>query len=234
MSGGSSHASRQNPRRPWRRLAATLLAAGAIGAATRAHALAPQDRRISHARTGISIEAPAGWALSQHTGYGETVVLMLHPDGSRISVSAVTTPARDAAALFALNRPGLVAQGLLPSAPRAGPRGSIAIDLHREGGADLLRQLYLVRDVPGGRQAVVLTLVSRVEAFESHGPALDFVATRLALEDPIAPSGASSRPDAGATESGTRAPASPAHRSGGQSGAAEPKRDAGSQQAQKP
>ena len=192
-------------------------------------AIGPQDRRLANARTGISIEAPAGWTLSQHTGYGDTIVLLLHPDGSRISVTAANTAARDAAALLQQNRPGLIAQGLSPAPPGSGPRGSLVIDLGASGRADRVRQLYLVRDVPGGRQAVVLTLVCHADAFASRVSALDFVATRLGLEDPAAPAGALR---AAGTSSG----------SGGKTGqvgsrsqtrASDQKRDAGPQEIEK-
>lgn len=163
-------------------------------AATSARAAGPQDRRLTNTRTGLSVEAPAGWTLSQHTGYGDTVVLLLHPNGSRISVTAARTPARDAATLFEQNRPGLLAEGLAPSAVSHGPRGSLAIDLTRRGQSDRVRQLYLVREIPGGRQAVVLTLICRADSLAAHSSALDFVATRLGLDDPAAPAG-SSRPD---------------------------------------
>jgi hypothetical protein len=167
-----------------------------VFAATRAPAISPKDRRLENARTGISVEAPAGWTLSQHTGYADTIALLLHPDGCRISVTAAATTARDARALFEQNRPGLVAEGMLPSPPGAGPRGSLAVDLGvAEGRAgdpsEKVRQLYLVRGVPGGRQAVILTLVCRPTAFPARVSALDFVATRLELDDPLPPRSAS-------------------------------------------
>lgn len=153
-------------------------------------AVGPQDRRLTNARSGISVEAPAGWTLSQHTGYGDTVVLLLHPDGSRISVTAALTSARDAVALFAQNRPGLAAEHLEPSPIGRGPRGSLAINLARsDQGSEKVRQLYLVRDIPGGRQAIVLTLIGRADSFATHSSALDFVATRLGLDDPATPVG---------------------------------------------
>jgi hypothetical protein len=147
-------------------------------------AINPKDRRLSDTRTGITIEAPAGWTLSQHTGYGDTLVLLLHPDGSRISVSVARTTVRDAAALYEQNRAGLAAQGLSPTAKGPGPRESLAVDLGASGRPDKIRQLYLVRDVPGGRQALVLTLVGRADGFTTRTPALDFVATRMGWEDP--------------------------------------------------
>src|ERR1051325_2992715 len=82
---------------------AACVLAGAVallGADTTAHAANPRDRRFASARRGLVIEAPPGWTISEHTGYQETVVLLLHPDGSRISVTAAATTSRDAATLF--------------------------------------------------------------------------------------------------------------------------------------
>lgn len=152
-----------------------------------AHAIAPHDRHLTSGRHGISIEAPAGWSLSQHTGYGETVVVLLHPDGSRISVTAAPTRATDARALFEENRKGLVAQRLLPSDPRPGPRGFLVVDLTSPSGPTRLRQLYLVRTTVIGNQAIVLTLLGKGSAFEEQRSALEFVVTRLELDDPERP-----------------------------------------------
>jgi hypothetical protein len=173
-------------------IAAAIAIATLAGALPSRAAINPKDRRLADVRTGITIEAPAGWTLSRHTGYGDTVVLLLHPDGSRISVSAARTTVRDAAALYEQNRAGLTAQNLLPSANGPGPRGSLAVDLGAAGRPDKIRQLYFVRDVPGGRQALVLTLVGRADGFTTRTPALDFVATRMGWEDP-APTPGSTR-----------------------------------------
>ena len=127
---------------------AALLAVLSSGGPT--HAMGPHDRHLTSSRHGISIEAPAGWTLSQHTGYGDTVVVLLHPDGSRISLTAAPTKAADTRVLFEENRKGLVAQALLPSNPKPGPRGFITIDISPASRTDRLRQLYLVRPVPGG------------------------------------------------------------------------------------
>ena len=148
-------------------------------------AIGPNDRRMTNVRFGISVEAPAGWTLSQHTGYTDTVVLFIHPDGSRIAVTAAATTARDANALYEENRPGLVAQGLAPTPVGSGVRGSWAVDLDATGRSDKMRQLYLVRDVPLGRQAIIFTLVSAGKVFPARLLALDFVATHLTLDDPV-------------------------------------------------
>jgi hypothetical protein len=169
-----------------------------------AHAIGPYDRHLTSTRHGISIEAPAGWSLSQHTGYGDTVVVLLHPDGSRISVTAAPTHAADARALFEENRKGLVAQHLVPSEPQPGPRGFIAVDLASPSSPSRLRQLYLVRPTASGNQAIVLTLMAKGTAFAEQKSALEFVVTRLELDDPERPAAAK---DAGV--SGARSDAGP-------------------------
>ena len=68
-----------------------------------------------------------------------------------------------------------------------------------------MRQLYFVRDVPGGRQALVLTLVSRSDAFSSRIPALDFVVSRMSWEDP-APLPGATRAGGGLSASGGASP----------------------------
>lgn len=172
--------------------AAAFAALAVVGHSRSAQAIGPRDRRFTNARTGISVEAPAGWSLSQHTGYTDTIVLLVHPDGSRISVTASKTTAGDAAALFEANRPGLVASGLSPSRQGPGARQSWTVDLApasagHAGKDKRLRQLYLVRPVPNGRQAIVLTLVGRSDSFDARAAALDFVLGRLGLDDPVEP-----------------------------------------------
>jgi hypothetical protein len=172
-----------------------LLVAAVTHVARDAQAFGPNDRRLTNARAGIAIEAPAGWTLSQHTGYSDTLVVLVHPDGSRISVSAAATSARTAEDLYNQNRPGLIAQSLAPTVTASGsgaPRGSLVVDLGGPGRPDRVRQVYLVREVPSGRQAIVLTLVSGAKAFPSRLSALDFVASRLAFETPLPPSGTAS------------------------------------------
>ena len=161
-----------------------------LGRADVARAIGPRDRHLTSLRHGIAVEAPAGWTLSQHTGYGDTVVLLLHPDGSRISLSAAATTAADAGALYEQNRKGLLAQKLSPGAPQPGSRGFLAVDITTPDRPDRLRQLYLVRSTASGKQAVILTLVSRASAFSVHTAALDFVANRLTFDEPTPPTAA--------------------------------------------
>ncbi|MEO8214534.1 MAG: hypothetical protein ABI560_15135 [Myxococcales bacterium] len=190
---------RSSRRFPRAAVVALLVSVG-THAATDVQALSPSDRRLTSARTGIAVEAPAGWTLSQHSGYSDTVVLLVHPDGSRISVSAAATSARTAEELYNQNRPGLIAQGLVPSVTTSGssappgPQKSLVVDLGGPGRPDRVRQLYLVREIPSGWQAIVLTLVCGTKAFPSRLSALDFVASRLSFEDPLPPSSATGRP----------------------------------------
>lgn len=172
-------------------LGSSLLLATALSLTrlSEASAIGPHDRHLTSLRHGLAIEAPAGWTLSQHTGYGDTVVLLLHPDGSRISVSAAPTDARDPATLFDQNRKGLLAQKLSPSAPQPGPRGFLAVDITAPDRPERLRQLYFVRPTAAGNQAVILTLIARASAFSVHTSALDFVANRLTFDEPAPPAG---------------------------------------------
>ena len=174
-------------------LGSSLLLAAALSLTSPedARAVGPHDRHLTSLRHGVAVEAPAGWTLSQHTGYGDTVVLLLHPDGSRISVSAAPTSAQDPAALFDQNRKGLVAQKLSPSAPLPGPRGFLAVDITAPDRPERLRQLYFVRPTVGGKQAVILTLIARASALSVHTAALDFVANRLTFDEPAPPAGSS-------------------------------------------
>jgi len=159
-----------------------------------ASAVGPHDRHLTSLRHGLAIEAPAGWTLSQHTGYGDTVVLLLHPDGSRISVSAAPTSAPDPATLFDQNRKGLLAQKLSPSTPQRGARGFLSVDIAAPDRPDRLRQLYFVRSTGLGKQAIILTLIARASAFSVHTAALDFVANRLTFDEPAPPAGSSKLP----------------------------------------
>ena len=55
------------------------------------------------------------------------------------------------------------------------------------GRSDRLRQLYLVRATPQGKQGLILTLVCRDTVFAELASALTFVAERLELDDPVSP-----------------------------------------------
>jgi hypothetical protein len=155
---------------------AIVLSAVGVGAATR-------ERRFFSARLGVGVEAPVGWTLSLHTGYPEILVVLLHPDGSRISLSAAPTTAADAHALVEQSRRGLEAQHLAITRVANGTRGGVLVDTR--GGGRELRQYYLARAAGAGkRQGVVLTLATRAATLASAGPAFDAAVASLQLELP--------------------------------------------------
>ncbi|MDB4982953.1 MAG: hypothetical protein JWM82_3705 [Myxococcales bacterium] len=170
-------------------LGATLVASLA-GAATR-------DRRFFSARYGVGVDAPTGWTVSQHTGYPSILVLLLHPNGSRISVSAAATPAADAHALAEQNRRALEVQHLAITKSAPGARDGVLVEARNTRG-DELRQLYIVRALPNHtRQAVVVTLVAKTDALAAAAPGFEWAVDHLALEAPTGTDEAS--PDAGAS-----------------------------------
>jgi hypothetical protein len=157
-----------------------------------------RERRFFSARHGVGVEAPTGWTLSQHTGYPDIIVVLLHPDGSRISLSVAPTSAADARALAEQSRRGLEAQHLTVARVAAGPRGGTVVDARNPSRGSELRQLYLVRPVRAGkRQAIVLTLVARAETLTSATLGLDWAISHLELAMPAGPA---ETPDAGARE----------------------------------
>jgi hypothetical protein len=167
----------------------------AIGLAT----ASPRDRRFFSARHGVGIEAPTGWALSQHTGYPDIIVVLLHPDGSRISISVAPTKAADSRALADQSRRGLEAQHLTITHMTAGPRAGVLLDARNPARGSQMRQLYIARALGGAkRQAVVLTLIARAETFATAATGFDWAMAHLALETPAGAS--ESPPDAGARE----------------------------------
>jgi len=156
-------------------IVACLLAAPAL-------AINPKDRRFVSAKVGIGVDAPPGWTFSTHTGYPSVVVLLLHPDGSRISIAASPTPAKSARELVELNRRGLEAQKLSVVSVGAGARGGFEVVARAEARDESLVQLYIVRPVgAGAQQAIVISLIARSEVVATHRPALEWVVTRLAL-----------------------------------------------------
>ena len=163
-------------------LAACLLA-GSLAAAARG--ASSRDRRFFSVKHGVGVEAPTGWTLSQHTGYPTILVVLLHPDGSRISLSAAPTPAKDAPALAEQNQRGLAAQKMSLIRQSAGPRGGVLVETKRADRDELVRQLYIVRALPDGtRQAVVLTLATRSDHLVSAASGFDWAVAHLALEPP--------------------------------------------------
>lgn len=158
---------------------ALLLIAGAVRAAS------PHDRKFFSQRHGVGVEAPTGWTISQHTGYPSILVALLHPDGSRISISAASTTAKDARELAEQNRRGLEAQRLSVLHVGAGARGGVIVESRASDRDETLRQLYIVRAAGrGARQAVVLTLVTRQDRLASAVPAFDWAIAHLTLEAP--------------------------------------------------
>jgi hypothetical protein len=156
-----------------------------FGFADAAKSATSHDRRFFSAKHGVGVEAPNGWTLSQHTGYPTILVVLLHPDGSRISLSAAPTPARDSAALAEQNCRGLAAQKMSLTRQSAGPRSGVLVEAKRADRDELVRQLYIVRALPdGSRQAVVLTLATRSDHLATASAGFDWSVAHLLLEAP--------------------------------------------------
>jgi hypothetical protein len=149
-----------------------------------------KERRFSSAREGISVDTPPGWSLSLHTGYANLLCTLLHPGGSRISLAVDKTTVKDAAALAAESRPGLVSQGLTVDRVAPGPRNGTQVDARAPRRAQAVRQLYLVRELDtarNGRQAIVLTLTAPADQFTSAAGSFDWFIAHLTLETPVRP-----------------------------------------------
>jgi hypothetical protein len=167
---------------------ATAIAGGAVALVLAAGAVAASgaSKRFFDAHRGVGVEAPPGWTLSQHTGYPNILVVLLHPDGSRISVAAAPTTAKDAPALAEESRAGMGAQKLAVTRVAPGPRGGMLVDARATQRDEIVRQLYLVRPLDGGvRQAIVITLITRPDRLAVAGPAFDWVLGRMTLEAPL-------------------------------------------------
>jgi hypothetical protein len=153
--------------------------------AARAATGASRERRFFSARLGVGVETPNGWTLSQHTGYSEILCVLVHPDGSRISLSAAATKASDAKALAEQSRRGLEAQHLTITRVAPGPRGGVLLDARGAGRPTELRQLYIVRPAGAGKaQGVVLTLSTRTDLLPTAQPAFDWAIAHLTMEPP--------------------------------------------------
>jgi hypothetical protein len=161
-----------------------LVGLSGLALATGALAASPRDRRFFSARHGVGIEAPPGWTLSQHTGYPSILALLTHPNGSRISISAAPTTARDARALVEQNRPGLEAQKLAVTRQATGPRGGLLVDARATDRDEVVRQLYIARVFGDDRQAVVVTLVTRPAQLADASSGFDWAIGHLTLEAP--------------------------------------------------
>ncbi|HVU49584.1 MAG TPA: hypothetical protein VHL80_02795 [Polyangia bacterium] len=192
------------------RSVALVLAALAIVLGARAAAGASRERRFFSAREGVGIEAPGAWTLSLHTGYPEILCVLLHPDGSRISLSAAPTTAPDAKALAEQSRKGLEAQHLAIAKIADGPRGGVLLEAHGARKDTELRQLYLVRGAGAGkRQGIVVTLSTRAATLATAGPAFDWAVAHLALEVPLDAEETAAKPSAhpGGADAGANLPA---------------------------
>ncbi len=135
------------------------------------------------ARNGITVEAPTGWSLSTHTGFPTILVLLLHPDGSRISVAVSETPAKEAREVAEPNRRALEKQIGSPIAARAGARNGVELDGQAAGRSEAVVQLYLVRALApdGPRQAIVISLFAPQGALASRRADFDAVVGKLGL-----------------------------------------------------
>jgi hypothetical protein len=153
------------------------------GAHQASAATAPKDRRYASARHGISVEAPTGWTLSTHTGFPSILVLLVHPDASRISIAVSDSAEKTPRDLAETNRKGLETQGLKIIGVRAGARGGIEVEAQSAPRAESLVQLYLLRApaAPGPRQAIVITMVTPTASLVVHRAAFDYVVGKLGL-----------------------------------------------------
>jgi hypothetical protein len=187
-----------------RRLLAFAVATTLIASRAPAETGGTKARRFFSARQGVGVEAPPGWSLSLHTGYANVLCLLLHPGGSRISLAADHTAAKDAATLAEQSRPGMAAQGLTVDRIGPGPRDGVVMDARSARRDQAIRQLYLVRPVDGTRgerQAIVVTLTTSLTDLSAASPAFDWVLAHLTLEAPVRPDEkpgrADDRPDGG-------------------------------------
>ena len=148
-----------------------------------ARAAGPSDRRFVSARNGISVEAPTGWTLSTHTGFPNILVLLLHPDGSRISIAVSETQAKDAREVAEPNRRALEEQTGSAITARAGARNGVELDGQAASRNEAIVQLYLVRALApeGPRQAIVVSLIAPAPSLALRRADLDFVIGKLGL-----------------------------------------------------
>lgn len=168
-----------------------------------ARAAGPTDRRFVSARNGITVEAPPGWTLSTHTGFPNILVLLLHPDGSRISIAVSDTPAKDAREVAEPNRRALERQTGGTITARAGARNGVELDGQVTGHGEAIVQLYLVRALApqGPRQAIVVSLTAPQSALALRRADLDYVIGKLVLT-PVTLPAATSSPSSAKSGSG--------------------------------
>jgi hypothetical protein len=149
------------------------------GLAGRANS-AGKERRYTNTKYGVTIDAPAGWTLSPHTGYPDILIVLLHPSGARISLAAAPTALVGAQELADQNRRGLEAQGLAVAGVSPAPRGGVIVDAQSRTGADRVRQYYLVRTAEDqSHQALVLTLTTPASLLATTQPTFTTLVSRL-------------------------------------------------------
>jgi len=180
---------------------AVALAASLLGAPARA--AGPTERRFVSARNGITVEAPVGWTLSTHTGFPNILVLLLHPDGSRISIAVSETPAKDAREVAEPNRRALEKQTGSAVTAKAGARNGVELDGQASGRNEAIVQLYLVRALApeGPRQAIVVSLFAPESALALRRADLDFVIGKLGLTPITLPAAPPAKSGAGGSSS---------------------------------
>jgi hypothetical protein len=133
------------------------------------------------------------------------LVALVHPGGSRISLAVDRTTVKDAAALVEQSKPGLIAQGLTIDRVGPGAHNGVVLDARAAGRKQALRQLYVVRSVPGvpdERQAVIVTLATPAAELAAASGPFDWVLAHLTLETPVRPDAKTepkpeARPDGG-------------------------------------
>jgi len=110
-----------------------------------AEAVVLRERRLHKAAFGLSVEAPAGWGFSTQTGYPAVAFLLLHPDGSRLSVSVTKTHASSSAAFVEENVPALRLAHFAVVRASDTTNGARLLELKPEKGSSLVKQIYAVR-----------------------------------------------------------------------------------------
>jgi len=188
------------------RCMATVIFAGALlggrqlnSAGSPASATILRERRLHRSSPGVAVEAPDGWGFSTQTGYPAVLFLLVHPDGSKLSVSLARTRASQSAAFADQNRAALRASHFRFLAEAEGPRGGRRFDLRPEGTTNQwVRQLYFIRPPatapsPSDRnegkttsslnEGVVVTLVTTDDLLAVHAHNLETLVESLTFDE---------------------------------------------------
>ena len=162
-------------------LAATMIAGGLAPAARGAG----KDRRYTNTKFGVTIDAPAGWSLSPHTGYPAILVVLVHPSGARISLAASSTTLASARDLAEQNRHGLEAQGLTITGTTPAAHDGVIVDAQSKAGADRIRQYYVLRTAEDkSHQALILTLTTPAALLATMQPTFSSLVAKLLTDTP--------------------------------------------------